>query len=100
MVENVLTIEDIRRYRAEIESLAAKRRVRNVRIFGSVAKGTASRDSGVDFLVDADPDCSYFDLAGLYADLETLLQHKVDVVTPNAVHWFIRDEVLQEAISL
>ena len=38
--------------------------------------------------------------AGLILDLEALLDRQVDVVTEEALHWYIRDQVLAEAVPL
>jgi len=66
--------------------VAAKRGARNVRLFGSIARGESTADSDVDFLVDLDPDRGLFDLAHLVTDLEDLLGCKVDVVTEDALY--------------
>ena len=57
----------------EILGLAAKYGARNVRIFGSVARGKADEQSDVDFLVEMEPGRSLLDLGGLQAELEALL---------------------------
>ena len=67
-------------------ALAARHGASNVRIFGSVANGTADKDSDIDFLVDLETGRSLFDLGGLLMDLQQLLDRKVDVVTENALH--------------
>jgi hypothetical protein len=69
-------------------------------VFGSAARGEAGAESDVDILVDLDADRSLLDLGGLLMDLQDLLGRKVDVVTENALHWYIRDRVLQEALPL
>jgi len=56
--------------REEILDLAARRRARSLRLFGSFARGEAHAGSDV------------------------------DVVEPDALHWYIRERVLQEAIPL
>ena len=38
--------------------------------------------------------------AGFQESLETLLKKRVDVVTPGALHWYIKDRVLREARPL
>lgn len=86
--------------RDAILALAARHGASNVRIFGSVAQGTAGEASDVDFLVDLEPGRSLFDLGGLLMDLEDLLGRKVDVVTEPALHWYIREKVVQEARPL
>lgn len=86
--------------REEILRIAAQHGAHNVRVFGSVARGEAGPDSDVDLLVDVGPDHSSWFPAGLVADLEELLGREVDVVTESALHWYIRDRVLQEAVPL
>ena len=81
----------------EILALAAKYGAYNVRVFGSVAQGTADETSDVDFLVDLEDGRSLFDLGGLLMDLQGLLQRKVDVLTENGLHWYIKDRILKEA---
>lgn len=86
--------------RAEILTVAARHGARNVRIFGSVARGDARQDSDVDLLVDLEPGRSLFDLGGLLIDLQTLLGVEVDVVTEKGLRPRIRSEVLREAVPL
>jgi len=71
-----------------------------VRLFGSVSRGEAGSQSDVDILVDLEPGRSLLDLGGLLMDLEDLLGRKVDVVTEQGLHWYIRDKVLKEAVRL
>ena len=86
--------------REEILRLAARHGIRNVRVFGSVARGEARPDSDVDLLVELDPGRGLFDLGSLLMDLQDLLGRKVDLLTPGGVHWYIRDRVLEEAVPL
>jgi uncharacterized protein len=86
--------------REEILAIAASHGASNVRIFGSVARGEAETSSDVDFLVEFDATTTLFDLVALKRDLEDLLGRKVDVLTENSLHWYIRDAVLGEAVRL
>jgi len=86
--------------REEILKVALQRGAKNVRIFGSVVRGETTSDSDIDFLVDLEPGRSLFDLGGLWMDLQDLLGRDVDVVTENALHWYIRDRVLAVAKPL
>jgi predicted nucleotidyltransferase len=83
--------------KTQILALAAKYGASNVRVFGSVANGTADQHSDIDFLVDMEKDRSLFDLGGLLMALQELFGRKVDVVTENGLHWYIKERVLSEA---
>lgn len=92
--------ELVKQKREEILRLAAQYGARNVRIFGSVARGEARPDSDIDFLVDLEVGRSLLDLGGLLMDLQDLLHCRVDVVTEKGLRTRIRDRVLQEAAPL
>ena len=86
--------------REEILRICAKHGAKNVRIFGSFVRGEAGPDSDVDFLVDVGPKHSSFFPGGLLMDLQDLLGRHVNIVEPEALHWYIRDRVLKEAVPL
>lgn len=93
-------VEELRYKRDSILAIAAKHGARNVRIFGSVARGEADADSDVDVLVDMEPGRTLFDLGGLLMDLQELLGCPVDVVTERGLRERIRERVLREAVTL
>ena len=64
---------------------------KNLRIFGSVARGEDDDKSDLDLLVDLEPGRSLFDLGGLAIDLQDLLGCSVDVVTEKGLKQRIRD---------
>ncbi len=86
--------------REDIMRAAQKYGARNVRVFGSVARGDDGPDSDVDFLVDMEPGRSLLDMGGLLMDLREMLGRNVDVVTERGLKTRIRDRVLEEAIPL
>ena len=71
--------------------------VKNLRVFGSVAKGLDTEDSDLDILVDTMPQTTLFDLCGLQVELEALLGIKVDVLTARSLPEKFRQQVLSEA---
>ncbi len=90
----------VRENRDDILRVAARHGASNVRIFGSVARGEASPGSDLDLLVSLAPGRSLLDHVALWQDLEDLLHCKVDVVSEKALHWYIRERVLEEAAPL
>ena len=86
--------------REEILRICAKHGASNVRVFGSMARGDDGPESDVDLLVDVGGEHTPWFPGGLIVDLQDLLGRKVDVVEPEAVHWFIRDRVLKEAVPI
>lgn len=97
-----LTVQQslLRSQRERILSVAARHGVRRIRIFGSVARGTADQHSDIDFLVDLLPDRSLLDLGSLSYELRQLLGTEVDVVTEKGLRARIRERVLAEAVDL
>jgi predicted nucleotidyltransferase len=83
--------------REEILRLAERRGARNVRVFGSVARGESGEDSDLDLLVAWEPGRSLLDHAGLVQDLQELLGIRVHVGTEKSLHWYVRDRILREA---
>ena len=86
--------------RDEITRLAQQYHTSQVRVFGSVARGSNRETSDVDVLVRTEPGCSLFDLGGLLEDLQQLLGCRVDLVTEQGLKPQLRERVLREAIAL
>ena len=86
--------------RAEILALAERHGVRNVRVFGSMARGDADDASDVDLLVSLPPDKTGLALGALLMDVQDLLQCRVEVITERGLHPALRDRVLREAQPL
>lgn len=90
----------IKNKRGEILRIAEKYGARNIRVFGSVARGEADAKSDIDFLVELEPDRSLFDLGGLLMELQEALACKIDVVTEKGLRKRVHDRVLREAVPL
>jgi hypothetical protein len=90
----------IEKYKDAILKAALRHGARDVRIFGSVARGDEIEQSDVDVLVNMEPGRSLFDMGGLLMELEQILGCKVDLVTEKGLKPRIRDRVLREAVRL
>ena len=78
----------------EITSLG----VRRLALFGSVVRNEARPDSDVDVLVEFDPARKTFDnFLALSELLERLLDHRVELVTTEALSPYIGPHILSEA---
>ncbi|HEX3049650.1 MAG TPA: nucleotidyltransferase domain-containing protein [Aggregatilineaceae bacterium] len=100
MNKSGLGIDDLlRNKRSDILRIVQQHGASNVRVFGSVAQGTARPDSDIDLLVDGLENCAWGG-GRLLLDLEELLGRRVDLVSEQDLHWLIRDKVLREAVPL
>ena len=86
--------------REEILRIAARHGARNVRIFGSVARGETDDQSDIDLLVDMEPGRSLLDHAALWIELQKALGCSVDVISERGIKPRIRERVLREATPL
>jgi len=80
--------------------IARRYGARNVRVFGSVARGDERARSDIDLLVTMPARATLFDLGGLKMDLEEALRRNVDVVPDDSIKPSLRDRILTEARPL
>ncbi len=74
----IYTIDEIK---ARVEPVAKKYNLKAVYVFGSYARGEARDDSDVDLLIDANGSgLRGFAYGGLYIDLESALERKIDMI--------------------
>lgn len=75
------TVETLRARADDIARIVKAHGGRNIRVFGSVARGEARPGSDVDLLVDVERGTGLFALSAMEIELEKLLGCPVDVVT-------------------
>ena len=95
-----VSLNELRSRRSEILSLAARHGVRNIRVFGSVARGDDHSDSDIDFLVEIEQGRSLLDLIAFEQDLSELLGRRVEVLTDGGISPYLQHQILDEAASL
>lgn len=81
-----------------IAEFCRRNHIRKLSLFGSVLRDDFTPESDVDVLVEFEegktPGLAYF---GMGTELEPIFGREVDVVTPNGLSKYYRDEVLAEA---
>jgi uncharacterized protein len=99
-----LGVEDVLGpYRTRIARVARRYGVREIRVFGSVARNAATTDSDIDLLVDFDwrrKTRSKLRSIDFALELEELLGRHVDVATEDSLHWLVQPQAVVEAVPL
>lgn len=90
----------LRQHRGEIRRRARAAGAKNVRVFGSVARGSDDRSSDIDLVVDYPSAAGLLPVIRLRRELTELLGFDVDVVPADALRADIADRVLAEAVPL
>ncbi len=93
-----MNLDEIQHIAPEIIRIAQKYGISKIFVFGSVARGNATRRSDVDLLVEMDEGASLFGMAGFGYEVEKLLGLQVDVV-PISVLPQIKDRQFVENIQ-
>ncbi len=92
--------EVIGRRRTALKALVSEYGGEDLRVFGSVARREAGRDSDVDLLLRFPRAIGLFARQELKERAGKLLGRKVDLATEKNLHWLIRPAVLAEAQRL
>lgn len=98
---DALTREQVQERLRGIEAEVLGLGVRRLALFGSVLRNEARPDSDVDLLVEFAPGQKSFDRFLALSDLlETLLGHRVELVTTEALSPFLGPHILAEAADV
>jgi len=95
-----MALDSLAPYRQRILDAAARPGARNVRVFGSVARGDDRPNSDIDLLVDVEPGRTLLDVIALEQDLQELLGRRVEVLTDGGLSPYLQQRILAEATSL
>lgn len=87
-------------HRAQLTRALRAHGGRNIRLFGSVARGDDGPESDIDLLVDVGPSVGLFALGRMRADAERILSSAVDIVPSNSLKPDVAERALAEAVPL
>jgi hypothetical protein len=90
----------LRTRRREVIAAAGAHGVTNLRVFGSVARGEDRADSDVDLLADLPPGMGLFGLGRVQAELEAILDARVDLVPAQDLKPGVRPRAERELVVL
>jgi predicted nucleotidyltransferase/DNA-binding XRE family transcriptional regulator len=94
-------LADLRSHADAIRAAARRRRIRNIRVFGSAARGEESAASDVDLLVDFDASKhGVVPLVGFARDVRAIVGREVDATTVALLRDEVRERALAEAVPL
>ncbi len=85
---------------AAVRRLAHRYGVRDLRVFGSVARGEAGSASDVDLLFDSVRPLGLLRRAEFRTKLETILGRKVDLIREEYLKWYVRPRARAEAVPV
>ena len=94
------TGRQLRQRRPALLAAARAHGVRNLRVFGSVARGEDRPGSNLDLLADLPSEMGLFEVGEVRAEFTALLGMPVELVSPNDLAPDVRERALQEAIAL
>ncbi len=86
--------------RERILEIAGQHGARNVRVFGSIARGEDTEKSDLDLLVDLDDNRPLSDLGEFVEDVREALGCNIQAVTSDSLNRLLRKRILNEAIPL
>jgi predicted nucleotidyltransferase len=96
-----MTTSQISKLKKSISRLLIASGVKRAAIFGSFARGDATKQSDIDLLIEfKGKNKSLFDLVALKLQLEEKLGRHVDLVTYNSLHPLLRDRIIAEQVII
>ena len=90
----------VRRRRQDLIAAAAAHGVTNLRVFGSVARGTDRSDSDLDLLADLPPDMGLLGLGRVQDELEAIVGTRVDLVPAGDLKPGVRSQAERDLVAL
>ncbi|OGY86503.1 MAG: hypothetical protein A2319_01930 [Candidatus Kerfeldbacteria bacterium RIFOXYB2_FULL_38_14] len=84
----------------DIANICDKYDVGFLGVFGSQARGTATKNSDVDLLVSFIKPKSFFDMIHMEKEFSKKFNKKIDLVTKQSISPYLRERILQEVKPL
>lgn len=83
----------------QLETFCERHQIKRLAVFGSVLREDFRPDSDIDVLIELDESrrTTFLDMVEMRDELSAILGRSVDLLTPNALSNYFRDDVLSQA---
>ncbi len=92
--------KDIERLEKKIIPILKRHDIVKAGIFGSFARGEATRKSDIDILIKFKGRKSLLDLARVEIELEKKIRRKADVLTYDSINPLLKERILKEEVRI
>jgi predicted nucleotidyltransferase len=92
--------KDLKKIKTKIIKILKQDNIKKAGIFGSYAEGKQKKNSDIDILIQPTKDMSLLDLSGLKIKLRTALGKKVDLVSYNYIHPYLKRKILESEVKI
>ena len=95
-----MSLTKLKKYKKEILKIASLHGVKNIKVFGSVARGEQNQNSDIDFVVEMKKGKTILNRIALMQDLKNLLGQEVDVVTYKSLRERIKQDIIKDSVEI
>ena len=92
--------KDIEKLEKKIIPILKRHDIVKAGIFGSFARGEATRKSDIDILIQFKGRKSLLDLARVEIELEKKIRRKADVLTYDSINPLLKERILKEEVRI
>lgn len=97
MNDKIYTIEEIKE---KVISIATNYNLKSITLFGSYARGEATKDSDIDLIINFDSESTLLTLSDIMNELEAAFNKEVDIVSHNSAPARFMFNILEEEILM
>jgi predicted nucleotidyltransferase len=98
-VKNIKTNTQLQKLKPIIVKILKKKGIRKAGIFGSFARGEQNKKSDIDILIDP-PKGMGLEYVSLGLELKEKLGRRVDLLTYNSIHPYLKERILSEEVRI
>ena len=89
----------LNKIKPKIIKILKENKIKKAGIFGSYARGDQKRGSDIDILIEPYKGMG-FKFFGLQVDLQEKLKRKVDLLTYNSIHPYLKNNILKDEVRI